>query len=115
MRRYQLHDYRGLIGSTVKGVATLMKSRRRCQRAWWCLSTFCGARGENFTGQLKAQDPKTSHVFACQHGDVCRYQHDDITGWTEGEEFSTAATLAYIVPQSSLDALGQIRSGKTRI
>ena len=49
------------------------------------------------------------------YGDACRYQHDDITGWTEAKKSATGANLAYRFRQPSLDALGKVKSGKTRV
>lgn len=113
MSRYRLHDYRGRIGAAAKGVATPLKKDKKEKAAGTVVpKPHCG---ENFAGQLKAQDPKTSRIFACQYGDACRYQHDDITGWTEAKKSATAANLAYRFRQPSLDALGKVKSGKTRV
>ena len=117
MSRYQLHDYRGRIGSAVKGAATPVKKDKKDKSVVTSTSTVVPKQqcGENFAGQLKAQDPKTSRLFACQYGDACRYQHDDISSWTESKKSATAATLAYRFRQPSLDALGKVRGGKTRV
>jgi hypothetical protein len=71
--------------------------------------------GEHFAGQLKVQDPKTSRTFACSFGEACRFRHDDITGWTEAKKASTAASLLLRFRQPSIDALGKVKNGKTRV
>lgn len=116
MARYQLRDYRGKPSNTVKAAVLPVKKEVKFASAVTSVSPSGTKQpcGEHFAGQLKAQDPRTSRTFACQYGDACRYQHDDITGWTETKKSITASTLAHRFRQPSLDALGKVKNGKTR-
>ena len=71
--------------------------------------------GEHFAGQLKAQDPRTSRVFIYSFGDTCRFRHEDISSWTMAKKRDAAASLMQRFRQPSLDAIGKINEGKTRV
>ena len=117
MARYQLLDYRGRLGNQTKGAAGASKTEAKAKTAPSPanIAVTKAVCGEHFAGQLKAQDPKTSRTFSCTYGDGCRFAHDDISRWTEDKKSATAATLAYRFRQPSLDALGKVKNGKTRV
>ena len=115
MARYQLLNYRGCLGNTTKGAPWASKTEAKAKTAPSpaSIAVMKAVCGEHFAGQLKVQDPKTSHTFSCTFGDSCRFAHDDISKWTEDKKSATASTLAYRLRQPSLDALGKIKNGKT--
>jgi hypothetical protein len=117
MARYQLLDYRGRLGNLCKVAAVASKVEVKSivvppSASSAVTKAMCG---EHFAGQLKAIDPRTSRTFTCTYGDGCRFAHDDVTKWTEEKKSATAGTLSYRFRQPSLDALGKIKSGKTRV
>ena len=114
MARYQLLDYRSRLGNPAKTLLPGSKSEPKVKAAV-SADAKKAVCGEHFAGQVKAQDPRTSRTFTCQYGDACRFHHDDITNWTEAKKTNTAAGLAHRFRQPSLDALGKIKSGKTRV
>ena len=114
MARYQLLDYRSRLGNPVKALIPAVRSEPKAKLAVSseAKKPICG---EHFAGQVKAQDPRTSRMFKCQYGDACRFQHGDVINWTEAMKATTAAGLAHRFRQPLLDALGKIKSGKTRV
>ena len=111
MARYQLLDYRSRLGNPSIKIEGKLKASISTTNA----DTIKPVCGEHFAEQVKALDPKTSRTFTCQYGDACRFHHGDISKWTVAKKTATAATLTHRFRQPSLDALGMIKSGKTRL
>ena len=117
MAWYQLQESRTKVSHGAKMVAP--KAKMKGKPARLALSSpgsnpdmVCR---EHFGGQLRIVNPKMNHTFACAFGESCRYRHEDITTWTQAKKASTATTLALRFCQPCIDALGKVRSGKTRV
>jgi hypothetical protein len=116
MAWYQLRESRAKLGNAAKMVPLVVKAEVKgksdAAAGSPVVKPMCG---EHFAGQLKVQDPKTSRTFVCSFGERCRFCHDDIAGWTEAKKASTAASLSLRFRQPSIDALGRVKNGKTRV
>ena len=116
MAWYQLRESRAKLGNAAKVVPLVVKAEVKGKSGAAAGSPVVKPMcGEHFAGQLKVQDPKTSRTFVCLFGEACRFRHDDITGWTEAKKASTAASLSLRFRQLSMDALGRVKNGKTRV
>ena len=119
MAWYQLRENRTKVSNAAKVVAPKAKAEMKGRPAGLA-SGSPGSNpdmvcGEHFAGQLRVVNPKTNHTFACAFGEACRYRHEDITTWTQAKKASTAATLALRFRQDCIEALGNVRNGKTRV